>query len=44
MGTGNPNRAPHERSKDELMNLARERQVSGRSSMTKGELVEALQR
>jgi hypothetical protein len=43
-GTGNPNRSLEERTRDELYNLARERGVSGRSAMTKHELVEALRR
>ena len=42
-GTGNPNRPLAERSKDELMNLARERGLKGRSAMSKAKLVEALQ-
>jgi plasmid stabilization system protein ParE len=44
MGTGNPNRALEERSRDELYNIAKDRDIKGRSSMTKGELVAALRR
>jgi hypothetical protein len=43
-GTGNPNRPLEERSKDELYNLAKQRSVAGRSSMSKQELVAALRR
>lgn len=41
-GTGNPNRGYEQRSKRELYNLARERNVGGRSKMSKAELIEAL--
>ena len=43
-GTGNPNLPLNERSRDELYNLARQRHIKGRSSMSKGELVSALGR
>jgi hypothetical protein len=43
-GTGNPNAPLEQRSRDELYNLARQRHVSGRSHMTKRELVSALRR
>jgi hypothetical protein len=43
-GTGNPNKAPSERTRDELYNSAREMKIPGRSNMTKAELVEALSR
>jgi plasmid stabilization system protein ParE len=43
-GTGNPNRPLQERSKDELYNLARRSGIRGRSNMSKGQLVTALQR
>ena len=42
-GTGNPNRRLVERSRDELYNLAKSRNVAGRSKMSKSELVEALE-
>jgi plasmid stabilization system protein ParE len=41
-GTGNPNRRLEERSREELYNQAKKRNVSGRSKMSKGELVDAL--
>jgi hypothetical protein len=41
-GTGNPNLSLEERSRDELYNIAKERDVKGRSSMSKGELVQAI--
>jgi hypothetical protein len=41
-GTGNPNRPLAERTRDELYNLAREVRLPGRSTMTKGELVQAI--
>ena len=41
-GTGNPTHGYESRSKDELYNLARERNIEGRSSMTKAELIDAL--
>jgi plasmid stabilization system protein ParE len=43
-GTGNPNRSLEQRTVAELRNLARDRKVSGRSKMNKGELVQALRR
>jgi hypothetical protein len=43
-GTGNPNTPLQERTRDELYNIARERSVKGRSTMTKRELVDALRR
>jgi plasmid stabilization system protein ParE len=43
-GTGNPTRGYEARSKDELYNLAKERGIEGRSSMSKAELVKALRR
>lgn len=42
-GTGNPNRRLADRTRDELYNLARERNISGRSKMNKDALVKALQ-
>ena len=43
-GTGNPNRGYEARTKDELYNIAKERGIEGRSSMSKGELVRALRK
>lgn len=41
-GTGNPNKKLNERSKDELYNLAKQKNIEGRSSMNRGELLKAL--
>lgn len=41
-GTGNPNTALMERSRDELYNIAKERDIPRRSGMKKAELVEAI--
>jgi hypothetical protein len=41
-GTGNPNRPYEDRSVRELRNIASERNIEGRSSMKKDELVRAL--
>lgn len=41
-GTGNPNRGYEARTRDELYNIAREKDIHGRSRMTKDELVHAL--
>lgn len=41
-GTGNPGRGYEGRTRDELYNVARERNIRGRSSMTKDELIRAL--
>lgn len=41
-GTGNPNLALTELTRDELYNRAKERHVKGRSDMSKQELIEAL--
>ena len=41
-GTGNPNVPLEERTKDELYNLAKEKDVEGRSKMNKGELADAV--
>ena len=43
-GTGNPNRGYEARTKDELYNIAKERGIEGRSSMSKAELVKALRK
>lgn len=42
-GTGNPNSRLAERSKQELYNLAKKRDIPGRSGMSKSELVRSLQ-
>lgn len=42
MGTGNPNTPYEERSRKELYNLARQRDIPGRSSMNKQQLMESL--
>jgi hypothetical protein len=41
-GTGNPNRSLEDRSVKELRNLAREKNIEGRSKMRKNELVRAI--
>ena len=41
-GTGNPNQGYEDRTRDELYNLAKEKNIRGRSKMDKEELVEAL--
>src|SRR5690606_25160920 len=41
-GTGNPNTSLDERTRDELRNRARELDITGRSSMSKAELVRAI--
>lgn len=43
-GTGNPNRGYQARTRDELYNIAKERNIPGRSGMNKDELVQALRR
>jgi plasmid stabilization system protein ParE len=43
-GTGNPNRGYDERTRDELYNIAKERNIEGRSRMSKDELIRALRR
>lgn len=43
-GTGNPNTRLEERTKDELMNRARELDIGGRSRMNKDELVSAIRK
>lgn len=43
-GTGNPNRELEERTRDELMNHARELDIRGRSSMNKKELIQAIRK
>jgi plasmid stabilization system protein ParE len=41
-GTGNPNKGYEARTRDELYNIAKERNISGRSRMSKDELIRAL--
>ena len=41
-GTGNPNRGYEARTRDELYNIAKQKKVSGRSKMSKDELIEAI--
>ena len=43
-GTGNPNVALQERTRDELYNLAKELDIKGRSKMSKDELSKAMHR
>ena len=43
-GTGNPNKPLAERTRDELYNIAKQKKISGRSSMSKRELVDAVSR
>jgi plasmid stabilization system protein ParE len=43
-GTGNPNRSLENRTVDELRNIAKEKNIAGRSSMKKDELVKALRK
>lgn len=43
-GTGNPNRSYEDRSVRELRNLASERNIEGRSRMSKDELIRALRK
>ena len=41
-GTGNPNNSYESRSRDELYNIAKDRNIKGRSNMSKDELIDAL--
>lgn len=43
-GSGNPTTSYEARTRDELYNIAKERNIEGRSKMTKDELVKALRR
>ncbi len=43
-GTGNPNARLENRTKEELYNRAKELDISGRSSMTKDELIGAIRK
>jgi hypothetical protein len=42
-GTGNPNAKLEERTRDELYNRAKQLHIEGRSRMTKGDLIRAIQ-
>jgi hypothetical protein len=42
MGTGNPNRALEDHTRDELYNIAKQRKIEGRSKMPKEELIAAI--
>ncbi|HEY2847471.1 MAG TPA: hypothetical protein VGI80_06615 [Pyrinomonadaceae bacterium] len=41
-GTGNPNKRLADRTRDELYNIARDKNIHGRGSMTKAELLQAV--
>ena len=41
-GTGNPNRGYEDRTRDELYNIAKQKDIPGRSKMDKQELIEAI--
>jgi len=41
-GTGNPTRGYEARTRDELYNIAKEKDIPGRSGMSKQELIEAI--
>jgi hypothetical protein len=41
-GTGNPNAPLEDRTRDELYNLAKDRNIKGRGAMSKAELIAAL--
>ncbi|HWN68113.1 MAG TPA: hypothetical protein VNM90_10775 [Haliangium sp.] len=43
-GTGNPNRSLEEHTRDELYNMARDKNIPKRSAMSKGQLINALKR
>lgn len=43
-GTGNPNTRLEERTKSELYNIAQEKNIEGRSKMSKADLVKALKK
>jgi hypothetical protein len=43
-GTGNPNVALEDRSKEELYNIARDMDLAGRSKMNKADLVKAIRK
>jgi len=41
-GTGNPNKSLENRTRDEIYNIAKNKNIHGRSKMTKAELVKAV--
>lgn len=41
-GTGNPNKTLENRTRDEIYNIAKDKNIHGRSKMTKAELVKAV--
>jgi plasmid stabilization system protein ParE len=41
-GTGNPNKSLENRTRDEIYNIAKDKNIHGRSKMTKAELVKAV--
>ena len=41
-GTGNPNKSLEDRSKQELYNIAKDKNIQGRSKMNKAQLVSAI--
>jgi hypothetical protein len=43
-GTGNPNKGLDSRTRDELYNIAKDKNIEGRSKMSKQELVKALRK
>lgn len=43
-GTGNPRQDYEGRTRDELYNIARDRNIAGRSRMSKAELIQALRK
>ncbi|MFO7445454.1 MAG: Rho termination factor N-terminal domain-containing protein [Ignavibacteriaceae bacterium] len=43
-GTGNPNRGLESRTRDELYNIARQKNIEGRSKMNKSQLVSAIRK
>jgi plasmid stabilization system protein ParE len=43
-GTGKPGRSYEDRTRDELYNMARDRNIEGRSRMSKDELIQALRK
>ena len=43
-GTGNPNKGYEDRTKSELYNIAKRKNISGRSKMNKSELIKAIKK